>query len=88
MNINLSDEYINKKIQKCKEVFLCNNEYEKNLLNIKKISKIIECELNLEQRSRFKELQEMTNKINVIENNLTYKMGVIDGIKEKNSVFN
>ena len=30
----------------------------------------------------------MTNKINVIENNLTYKMGVIDGIKEKNSVFN
>ena len=45
MNINLDDTYINKKIEKCEDLFKCNTYYKNILIEIENIEEWFENEL-------------------------------------------
>ena len=47
-NINLDDNYINEKIEKCKELYECNSKYKKILISIENIEEWIEAIKNSE----------------------------------------
>lgn len=83
-NINLDDNYINEKIEKCRELYECNGRYKKILINIENIEEWIENKLKIEEKSKVEELKNLITELCRIEKNMVYKIGLIDGIKEKN----
>ena len=48
-NINLDDNYINEKIEKCKELYECNSKYKKILISIENIEEWIENKLKVKE---------------------------------------
>lgn len=83
-NINLDDKYINEKIERCKELFACNSKYKKILIDIETIEEWIENKLKPDEKSKVKELKKLILELHKIEKNIVYKIGLVDGIKEKN----
>ncbi len=83
-NINLDDNYINEKIEKCRELYECNGRYKKILINIENIEEWIENKLKIEEKSKVEELKNLITELCRIEKNVVYKIGLIDGMKEKN----
>ena len=83
-NINLDDNYINEKIEKCRELYECNGRYKKILINIENIEEWIENKLKIEVKSKVEELKNLITELCRIEKNVVYKIGLIDGMKEKN----
>ena len=75
-NINLDDNYINEKIEKCK--------YKKILISIENIEEWIENKLKVKEKSKVEELKNLITELGRIEKNVVYKIGLIDGMKEKN----
>ena len=51
-NINLDDNYINEKIEKCKELYECNSKYKKILISIENIEEWIENKLKVKEKSK------------------------------------
>ena len=49
-NINLDDNYINEKIEKCKELYECNSKYKKILISIENIEEWIENKLKVKRK--------------------------------------
>lgn len=82
-NINLDDNYINEKIEKCRELYECNGRYKKILINIENIEEWIENKLKIEEKSKVEELKNLITELCRIEKNVVYKIGLIDGMKEK-----
>ena len=83
-NINLDDNYINEKIEKCKELYECNSKYKKILISIENIEEWIENKLKVKEKSKVEELKNLITELGRIEKNVGYKIGLIDGMKEKN----
>ena len=83
-NINLDDNYINEKIEKCRELYECNGRYKKILISIENIEEWIENRLKIEEKSKVEELKNLITELCRIEKNVVYKIGLIDGMKEKN----
>ena len=83
-NINLDDNYINEKIEKCKELYECNSKYKKILISIDNIEEWIENKLKVKEKSKVEELKNLITELGRIEKNVVYKIGLIDGMKEKN----
>ena len=58
-NINLDDNYINEKIEKCKELYECNSKYKKILISIENIEEWIENKLKVKEKSKVEELKNL-----------------------------
>ena len=58
-NINLDDNYINEKIEKCKELYECNSKYKKILISIENIEEWIENKLKVKEKSKVEELKKL-----------------------------
>ena len=61
-NINLDDNYINEKIEKCKELYECNSKYKKILISIENIEEWIENKLKVKEKSKVEELKKSYNR--------------------------
>ena len=77
-NINLDDNYINEKIEKCKELYECNSKYKKILISIENIEEWIENKLKVKEKSKVEELKNLITELGRIEKNVVYKIGLID----------
>lgn len=75
--LNLNNDYIDEKIKKCKELFQGNCEYKKILTDL-------DDKLKFLKEGQICEIKNTIYDLTRIESNLAYKLGVIDGIKEKN----
>ena len=76
-NINLDDNYINEKIEKCKELYECNSKYKKILISIENIEEWIENKLKVKEKSKVEELKNLITELGRIEKNgyKKYKFG-------------
>ena len=74
-NINLDDNYINEKIEKCKELYECNSKYKKILISIENIEEWIENKLKVKEKSKVEELKNLITELGRIEKNVVYKIG-------------
>ena len=61
-NINLDDNYINEKIEKCKELYECNSKYKNILISIENIEEWIENKLKVKEKSKVEELKKSYNR--------------------------
>ena len=77
-NINLDDNYINEKIEKCKELYECNSKYKKILISIENIEEWIENKLKVKEKSKVEELKNLITELGRIEKNVVYKIGLIE----------
>ncbi len=66
-NINLDDNYINEKIEKCKELYECNSKYKKILISIENIEEWIENKLKVKEKSKVEELKNLITELGRIE---------------------
>ena len=84
LSLNLYDEDIDKKIENAREIYLTTREYKKILKNLKTKYKNLTMKLNNIDKKELEEIKGLIYDLCGFDIHLSYKIGLIDGMKIKN----
>ena len=83
--LNLYDEYIETKIEKCREIYLATEKYKKVSKKLEKKYNSFKKVLNEKKQNELDEIKRLIYETCKFDMHLSYKIGVVDGIRIKNS---
>lgn len=84
ISLNLHNESIDKKIEKCREIYSTSEEYKTTLKKLEIKYSIIVDKLAKNDKEELKELENIICELANYKVYMAYKIGLVDGIKIKN----
>lgn len=84
LSINLNDEEIDSTINKCREIYSESGEYKKILEKANKKFTSLTRKIKYKDKVELEEMRNLISQINNYDIHLSYKIGLVEGMKIKN----